>query len=846
MNIMVGAQNPKPFYLLDQEESGTSKVYIARDYVRILPGFSFRATSANSFVARIDGSLVFTPVVNSNPAPGETAPTLSGDWQPVSGNTIGGGTVSASPTGLLMTTRSAVATNRELERVRTTDTLYISPIVWLKTVPVNDNLNGHYHWKDFGGKDVRVHKYNASDTWSGAEFCVSRDKIRTYNFNPAIDLSDGNISKELSIKHSGLPQSTIVGVWGVKEESMKAEQLLMAINGRKGNGVLWTNSTVKHSNGQDSVFSTTSLFNRNLIFVQNTLDKSEEAYHEQSLRIGSYSRTTPVNSSVWGESAATLSMGGAFNANSVHNSSTFPQTWNHLPGFNGYTPELMIFDRVLSPKERMVYESYLALKYGLSLDTSYVAADGKIIWDITNNTIFNHRITGYGRQDALSWYQKMSTTSYEEAPYFSDRAISDSYDLNNSYRLASRNRLLVVGKQPFSYISNNKYIMYGDNGGSLWCTDSIHLANNKLMARKWQVRTNEQPVVRSEQYLQWTKVGLSLDTVSLFKSNLLKPASSSVASAITTTSLMGDDGSLSWTVGRQLASVLVKFGAQSTLLPENSAEYGYQFAEDGNVYAIRQGRIDPVGVLSYRTGDRIELEKNGALINIRLNGVRYRQSEILITEKSHLNARYYGCIAISNNPYEFTMSNLRHGGFVDTGNRIELSYCDFRAKSLMNYRNGEVNLYIDRTGSGEFSGQVDKIVSDEVDEERSKIIFNNVFWDTDRSGSDVFTFGYNHFSIRNTMFRLQREMIAMSTDRKTIIEAYGSIHQVVTVKVQLQQPASSSILIYDLSGNIVYQQQLPRSNELQVAEIALPVGGIYIVKVVSPEKTVTKKIMVRE
>ncbi len=58
-NLLTWAQQKS--YTLNSDESGSSKTYVARDYISLKPGFHYIANSTNSFKAKIDELLVFLP-----------------------------------------------------------------------------------------------------------------------------------------------------------------------------------------------------------------------------------------------------------------------------------------------------------------------------------------------------------------------------------------------------------------------------------------------------------------------------------------------------------------------------------------------------------------------------------------------------------------------------------------------------------------------------------------------------------------------------------------------------------------------------------------------------------------
>lgn len=87
-----------------------------------------------------------------------------------------------------------------------------------------------------------------------------------------------------------------------------------------------------------------------------------------------------------------------------------------ISSFRGKIPEIILYERVLSPEERQRVESYLAIKYGTNLapeqELDYLNAKGQVIFSPSGSGDFRHRITGIGRDDLSGLYQKQSTSSY--------------------------------------------------------------------------------------------------------------------------------------------------------------------------------------------------------------------------------------------------------------------------------------------------------------------------------------------------------------------------------------------------------------------------------------------------
>jgi hypothetical protein len=81
------------------------------------------------------------------------------------------------------------------------------------------------------------------------------------------------------------------------------------------------------------------------------------------------------------------------------------------PFKGGSIAEVLVYNRKLTPTERQQVNSYLALKYGITMKGTgdYLASDGSTrMWTRNNNVGYVQRITGIGRDDDGTLYQKQS------------------------------------------------------------------------------------------------------------------------------------------------------------------------------------------------------------------------------------------------------------------------------------------------------------------------------------------------------------------------------------------------------------------------------------------------------
>ena len=80
--------------------------------------------------------------------------------------------------------------------------------------------------------------------------------------------------------------------------------------------------------------------------------------------------------------------------------------------FGGTIGEFILYSRSLTTQERQRIDSYLAIKYGITLDqaaaTNYLDSGAAVIWNATANRTYRHNITGIGRDDDSALIQRQS------------------------------------------------------------------------------------------------------------------------------------------------------------------------------------------------------------------------------------------------------------------------------------------------------------------------------------------------------------------------------------------------------------------------------------------------------
>jgi len=150
----------------------------------------------------------------------------------------------------------------------------------------------------------------------------------------------------------------------------------------------------------------------------------------------------------------------------------FGQSDEGTAPFKGRLAEFLFYNRVLKTLEQHKIETYLAIKYGITLQHDYISSEEKTLWSVRNNTGYNHRVAGIGRDDSSHLNQKQSQSGSEE--------ISVTIGAGTIVPTNDDN------KQP---IRNMDFLLFGDDGGELILEESPGKeAPVQLFKRHWMMQ----------------------------------------------------------------------------------------------------------------------------------------------------------------------------------------------------------------------------------------------------------------------------------------------------------------------------------------------------------------------
>ena len=132
--------------------------------------------------------------------------------------------------------------------------------------------------------------------------------------------------------------------------------------------------------------------------------------------------------------------------------------YRFFTNFTGDLAEMVYYDRSITDTERDKVETYLAIKYGITLSHDYQATNDEIVYDAGNG--YGHDIAGIGREDTELLLQERSRSINPDAILVIDNAAS---------------------------LDDNDYLIWGNNNGVLTeTTGNVPLSVTQRLGRVWK------------------------------------------------------------------------------------------------------------------------------------------------------------------------------------------------------------------------------------------------------------------------------------------------------------------------------------------------------------------------
>lgn len=334
-------------------------------------------------------------------------------------------------------------------------------VTWLRSDYAADAAG----WIDFSGNQVNATSAAAAPTFNTTGF----------NFNPS--LSFNGTTQHMVIPNAlisgkypfGNSARTFIGVGAANLAPASFGMLLSYGNSTAGAGAYLgkdgNNASAVGFGGYTAGYNTNGTANK---LLPNTLTILGGRY-TGTAGIVDVNGTQDVSlNSAWNTNATTNAyIGVGVNASGLY--------------WNGRIGEVIVYNRQLTAPELLRVNSYLGLKYGITINngtSDYIASDGTTkMWSVADNTGYNGRITGIGRDDCDDLYQKQSISQDTGIVTLAIGSEITDNNVNNPDEIDADNSYFVIG-------DNKKSVQYN--------TDIAGIGSlTTRMARTWKVdKTN--------------------------------------------------------------------------------------------------------------------------------------------------------------------------------------------------------------------------------------------------------------------------------------------------------------------------------------------------------------------
>ncbi len=582
-----------------------------------------------------------------------------------------------------------------------------TPYVWMRTSSVSSDPDNNYFWKDLNGNNVKLN-LNEQERVNG------RSDIYTYNFYPSFPFTD-DANSLLRIEGTGLQKATVIGVYGYSSEDDHTEDgfVLNMSNGTDDDETVITKANVIHPSSSSR---------KSFGYKDRNLKAANKDEQQKSLRIMSYTKSTNPRQTV-ASTFNNISIGGQYVDGVTSKVGSFDsETFKDAEKAkrNMSVPELLVYDKALTNEARLEAETYLALKYGITLDVDYTLdeeyGNKGVVWKKDNYA----RVCGYGRMDSYNFIQPWTTTSERETPLY----LKDTYYKNSFYNKSANENLLVAGR--YGEFGDKTLIMFADNKSQIKFEESEEktLAATSESAVNFE-QTGEEPQKYiplkriwklknlSQEYSDGEHVSIELpenegEVEEKFAGSYNIKVKEGANVTIDNMPAFVNKGEISWVSGALNGDVTVTLGGQV-----------FKFAASGNI-SVNGNDVN----VSYKRKDLIDVVKKGSVLYVRKNG------EIIPSTRVEQN----------QTPAEWTMEIASKGKAVelnefhvmsDNVNNDYMELCYGMVESMNLYTNGKIYLLMsDKEDFQDEEANLRIYRMTSKDKTRSKVLFENLDWKT--------------------------------------------------------------------------------------------------------------------
>lgn len=459
-------------------------------------------------------------------------------------------------------------------------------LVWFKTEPVNASIEfpnredrDFGKWLDHSDNNIEL-QYIAG----GIESDYVRE-VYSMNYNRALYFDYENISEYFFHLRSNInTTSTIMAVLVPnKRETAEQEDWSMRWNyGGPTKRVLTVDEVLEPKNQYLDHLLDYGDDGGGGVGTDQFIDEGQSGYEKEK-----YGRIVTYNAYLTGDRCTSSNsvLAKAFNLYSDSDVAGL------LGREDGQIAELIVFKKVLTEEERFVYESYLAIKYGISKELNYLDIESNITWNSTDMAYFSHRHTGIGVYPAFGLFQSRSNSYYVEDTPDPNIATGRIQEYSHVHNYSNHpHRLLTISSEDESVPISGGSLVWGDDDLDIYPLQDVAFDESEYtrVPRNWGITKKEGEATETPSWCNF--VNLDKDqTGDIQLTDMFPTASGSVPTsghmASTTLMTIDPESSLSWTIEAH--------GSENGGSVIGISDDNYSFADvGGNVFSSDDGNIE--------------------------------------------------------------------------------------------------------------------------------------------------------------------------------------------------------------------------------------------------------------
>jgi hypothetical protein len=287
---------------------------------------------------------------------------------------------------------------------------------------------------------------------------IYRATTNLINFNPTVEFDGSN---------DYLSGASNYGISGTNKFTT-----FTVLKQTGSNDIIWGQNTNSTNSAYQSI-NTTQRFgisNSNYISGTNTIGTTNPALLGiRRNSTGNNSFNLYYNGIIENSNGTISGFGGSFLTSSIN----IGRQGSSSNSFQGNIAEFLIFDRTLSDNEVNIVNSYLALKYGISKNSEYLASNNSSIWTTGS---YSNGIFGIGRDDETALNQQIA------------RSTSDNVDI---LTVSTDSNFLLPNEQHSSINNNLSFLIFSNNATANITTQTTEIDNTiylNRINREWFIR----------------------------------------------------------------------------------------------------------------------------------------------------------------------------------------------------------------------------------------------------------------------------------------------------------------------------------------------------------------------